>query len=92
MMAVTQIRYPYTDGRRSCERKRAEGKTREEALRCLKRCLDRLSRAVVISARARQAHMVAGRREHRRGRRSMRPWQVTRRLGLTFPDPRPLPV
>ncbi len=39
MMAVTQIRYPWTDGRRYYERKRAEGKTPKEALRCLKRGL-----------------------------------------------------
>jgi transposase len=39
MMAVTQIRYPGTGGRRSCERKRTEGKTPREALRCLKRQL-----------------------------------------------------
>jgi len=38
-MAVTQIRYPGTGGRRSCERKRTEGKTPREALRCLKRRL-----------------------------------------------------
>jgi transposase len=43
MMAVTQIRYPGTDGRRYYERKRKEGKTPKEALRCLKR---RLSDAV----------------------------------------------
>jgi transposase len=35
MMAVTQIRYPSTDGRRYYERKRTEGKTPKEALRCL---------------------------------------------------------
>ena len=39
MMAVTQIRYPWTDGRRYYERKRTEGKTPKEALRCLKRRL-----------------------------------------------------
>jgi Transposase IS116/IS110/IS902 family len=39
MMAVTQIRYPGTDGRRYYERKRTEGKTPKEALRCLKRQL-----------------------------------------------------
>jgi transposase len=39
MMAVTQIRYPGTDGRRYYERKRTEGKTPKEALRCLKRRL-----------------------------------------------------
>jgi len=35
MMAVTQIRYPATPGRLYYERKRREGKTPKEALRCL---------------------------------------------------------
>ena len=39
MMAVTQIRYPATPGRRYYERKRRAGKTPKEALRCLKRRL-----------------------------------------------------
>jgi transposase len=48
MMAVTQIRYPWTDGRRYYERKRAEGKTPKEALRCLKRRLsDQVYRQLV---------------------------------------------
>jgi len=42
MMAVTQIRYPATSGRRYYERKRREGKTPKEALRCLKRRLSDL--------------------------------------------------
>jgi len=42
MMAVTQIRYPGTPGRVYYERKRAEGKTPKEALRCLKRRLSDL--------------------------------------------------
>jgi transposase len=42
MMAVTQIRYPATPGRRYYERKRREGKTPREALRCLKRRLSDL--------------------------------------------------
>jgi transposase len=37
MMAVTQIRYPSTPGRLYYERKRREGKTPKEALRCFKR-------------------------------------------------------
>ncbi len=43
MMAVTQIRCPTTPGRLYYERKRAEGKTPEEALRCLKRRLPGLA-------------------------------------------------
>jgi transposase len=42
MMAVTQIRCPATPGRRYYERKRCEGKTPKEALRCLKRRLSDL--------------------------------------------------
>ena len=43
MMAVTQIRYPNTPGRQYYERKRREGKTPKEALRCLKRRLSDLA-------------------------------------------------
>jgi transposase len=43
MMAVTQIRYPGTPGRLYYERKRTEGKTPKEALRCLKRRLSDLA-------------------------------------------------
>ncbi|HKC29353.1 MAG TPA: IS110 family transposase, partial [Jatrophihabitans sp.] len=39
MMAVTQIRYPTSTGRIYYERKRLEGKTPKEAMRCLKRRL-----------------------------------------------------
>ena len=52
MMAVTQIRYPGTQGRLYYERRRTEGKTPKEALRCLKR---RLSDLVLPSARHRPA-------------------------------------
>ena len=37
LIAVTQLRYPHTDGRAYFERKIAEGKTGKEALRSLKR-------------------------------------------------------
>jgi transposase len=37
LIAVTQLRYPHTDGRAYFERKLAEGKTGKEALRSLKR-------------------------------------------------------
>ncbi len=37
MAAVTQIRYPHTEGRAYYDKKLAEGKTRKEALRALKR-------------------------------------------------------
>jgi transposase len=39
LMAVTQIRYPPTPGRRYHQRKRTQGKTPKQALRCLKRRL-----------------------------------------------------
>jgi transposase len=54
MMAVTQIRYPHTQGRRYYERKRTEGKTPKEALRCLKRRLSDLAyRQLVTDQRGR---------------------------------------
>jgi hypothetical protein len=54
MMAVTQIRYPSTPGRVYYERKRTEGKTPKEALRCLKRRLsDRVYRQLVRDAQGR---------------------------------------
>jgi transposase len=37
MAAVTQVRYPHSDGRACYDKKLAEGKTAEEALRALKR-------------------------------------------------------
>jgi hypothetical protein len=51
MMAVTQIRYPTTAGRRYYERKRTEGKTPKEALRCLKRRLSDLACHQLIADR-----------------------------------------
>jgi transposase len=54
MMAATQIRYPGTDGRRYYERKRTEGKTPKEALRCFKRRLsDQVYRQLVRDQRGR---------------------------------------
>jgi transposase len=53
MMAVTQIRQPETIGRRYYERKRLEGKTPKEAMRCLKRRLsDVVYRQLVADRRA----------------------------------------
>jgi len=54
MMAVTQIRYPGTPGRVYYERKRKEGKTPKEALRCLKRRLsDVVYRQLVLDQHGR---------------------------------------
>ena len=61
-IAITQIRAD-TEGRRYYERKRAEGKTRREALRCLKR---RLSDVVYRTMRA-DALSRPTPRPHRRG-------------------------
>jgi len=55
MMAVTQIRYPGSQGRGYYERKRLEGKTPKEALRCLKR---RLSDVVYWQLLADQASTI----------------------------------
>jgi transposase len=49
MAAITQIRHKHSDGRAYYERKLAEGKTRKEALRCLKR---RISNAIYARLRA----------------------------------------
>ncbi len=58
MAAVTQIRHPHSDGRACYDRKLAEGKTRKQALRCLKR---RVSDAIYahLQADARRAAAAA---------------------------------
>jgi transposase len=58
MMAVTQIRQPGSEGRGYYERKRLDGKTPKEALRCVKR---RLSDLVYRQLRADQARTKTGR-------------------------------
>jgi hypothetical protein len=59
MAAITQIRHKHSDGRAYYQRKIAEGKTRKEALRCLKR---RISDAIyaALVADARQAATATG--------------------------------
>jgi transposase len=52
MMAVTQIRNPGTPGRTYYERKRLEGKTPKEALRCLKRRLSDVVYRQLVADRA----------------------------------------
>jgi transposase len=54
MMAVTQIRQPDTPGRAYYERKRLEGKTPKEALRCLKRRLSDVVYRQLVADRARK--------------------------------------
>jgi transposase len=55
MMAVTQLRQPDTAGRRYYERKRLEGKTPKEALRCLKRRLSDVVYWQLVADHARQS-------------------------------------
>lgn len=56
IVAVTQLRHPTSPGRAYYERKRLEGKTPKEALRCLKRRLsDVVYRQLVIDAEAKIA-------------------------------------
>lgn len=51
--AITQIRFPHSPGRAFFERKVAEGKTKKEAVRALKRRIaDAVHRQLVIDARA----------------------------------------
>jgi len=57
MAAVTQVRQPHSEGRAYFDKKRAEGKTRKEALRSLKR---QVSDAVFARLRA-DARRAAGR-------------------------------
>jgi len=49
MAAINWIRHKHSDGRACYQRKLAEGKTRKEALRCLKR---RISDAIYARLRA----------------------------------------
>ena len=67
MAAVTQVRHRHSEGRAYYDRKVAEGKTRKEALRALKRRIsDALYAAMVADARqARRPAQVA--REGKRG-------------------------
>ena len=61
MVAVTQLRFPGTEGRLYYERKLAEGKTGKEAIRALKRRLsDRIYATLVKDARRTEAEMNRG--------------------------------
>ena len=67
MAAVTQIRNKHSQGRAYFDRKLAEGKTRKEALRCLKR---RISDAIYArlqddARRTRQARTLTAREGNR---------------------------
>jgi transposase len=54
MMAVTQIRQPHSPGRDYYERKRLEGKTAKEALRCVKRRVSDVVYRELLADHARQ--------------------------------------
>jgi transposase len=56
MAAVTQIRHSHSEGRAYYEKKLAEGKTRKEALRCLKR---QISDAIFVCLQADAARAAA---------------------------------
>jgi transposase len=61
MVAITQIRFPHSDGRAYYDRKIAEGKTGKEALRALKRRIsDALDRQLQLDARRAAASATAG--------------------------------
>jgi transposase len=61
MVAITQIRFPHSDGRAYYDRKIAEGKTGKEALRALKRRIsDALYRQLQLDARRAAASATAG--------------------------------
>ena len=63
--AITQIRYPHTDGRKLFDRKVAEGKTKTQAVRVLKRRIsDAIYRQLLIDSANQKA------REDKQGRLS----------------------
>jgi transposase len=62
MAAVTQIRHRHSQGRAYFEKKLAEGKTRKEALRCLKRQISDAIFACLQADAARAAAVAAGQR------------------------------
>ena len=77
MAAVTQIRHRHSQGRAYFEKKLAEGKTRKEALRCLKRqisdaiyaCLQAdAARAATVAAASEPGRATGERLTHQRGR------------------------
>ena len=77
MAAVTQIRYRHSPGRAYFEKKLAEGKTRKEALRCLKRqisdaifaCLQAdAARAATVAAASEPGRATGERLTHQRDR------------------------
>ena len=85
--AVTQVRHRHSPGRAFYDRKLAEGKTKKEALRALKR---RITGIVYAQLRADDASAV---REGKRGRLCNPAWPTShpesRHFGRTTPGPAP---
>jgi transposase len=68
MAALTQVRFRHSDGRAYYDRKLAEGKTKKEALRALKRRIsDAVYRQMLLDAQ-RLAQLGDGAREDTQGR------------------------
>jgi transposase len=87
MMAVTQIRYPGSTGRAYYEHKRLEGKTPEEALRCLKRRLSDVVYWQLAADRARRIEACGSATTETRTPPTS--GSVTRRRPRTAPPPEP---
>jgi transposase len=89
MAAVTQIRYRHSPGRAYYDKKRAEGKTGKEALRCLKRQIsDAIFACLQADARrAAAAGSPGGQPGHHSGSRAAGSHPARRLFGQTTPGP-----
>jgi transposase len=108
MAAVTQIRHRHSQGRGYFEKKLAEGKTRKEALRCLKRqisdaifaCLQAdAARAAAVAAASEPGRATGERLTHQRGRLTppapalrVSHSQARHQPTTPAPDPAPAPL
>jgi transposase len=94
MAAVTQIRYRHSPGRAYYDKKLAEGKTRKEALRCLKR---QISDAIFAcpqadARRAAAARSPGGQPGHHSGSRAAGLHPARRLFGQATPGPATYPT
>jgi transposase len=91
MAAVTQIRHPGSEGRAYFEKKLAEGKTRKEALRALKR---QVSDAIFacLQADARHAEGPGGQPGNHSSSRAAGSHPERQRFGQATPGPGPHPT
>jgi transposase len=89
MAAVTQIRYKHSPGRAYYDKKRAEGKTGKEALRCLKRQIsDAIYACLQADARrAASAKSPGGQPGHHSGSRAAGSHPARRLFGQATPGP-----